>query len=148
MLRLFLAFLIAVFSAAVLCSLLSTQFVIAGLQAVDVAVPTSVRFQMSFDDLAILQTLLPALSACFLVGFGVAALCIRWIGGNRAAWYTAAGFCSLVTLYLLINFLLEIMPISGARSTLGLATQGLAGGLGGWLFAKVSADKSKETHDV
>jgi hypothetical protein len=148
MLRTFLAYLIAVLSAAVLCSLLSTQFVIAGLQGIDVAVPLDVRFQMSMQDLGILQTLIPAIGACFAVGFGIAALCGRWIGGSRTVWNTLAGVSSLVTLYLLLNFILEIMPISGARSFAGLAAQGLAGSVGGWLFAKVSAKETKETNNV
>lgn len=148
MLRLILAFLAAVLSASVLCSLLSTQFVIAGLQSVDIAIPVAVRLQMSVDDLAILQTLIPALSACFLVGFIVAALCIRWVGGSRTGWYTIAGFSSLIALYLLLNFILEIMPISGARSIIGLTAQGLAGGLGGYVFAKLSAPQTEDSQNA
>jgi hypothetical protein len=143
MLRLFTAYLAAVLSTAILCSILSTQFVIAGLQSIEVAIPLSVRLQMTIQDFGILQTLLPAIAACFVVGFGVAALCVRWIGGSRAAWFSVAGVTSLITLYLLLKLILEHMPISGARSLSGLVAQGLAGGLGGWLFAKLSAKQTE-----
>lgn len=147
MLRTFLAYLAAVLTTAVLCSLFSSQFVIAALQDVDVAIPFDVRLQMTFQDLAILQTLIPALAACFAVGFGVAKLCTKWIGGNRTIWFTVAGLTSLIALYMLLNFILEIMPISGARSTAGMAAQGLAGGLGGYLFAKLSIRKTEASNN-
>ena len=70
MLRLFTAYLAAVLSTAILCSILSTQFVIAGLQSIDVAIPLSVRLQMTMQDFGILQTLLPAIAACFAGGLG------------------------------------------------------------------------------
>lgn len=145
MFRLIFAFFSGVVATALLCSVLSTQFVIAALQDIEVMIPMAVRLQMTVKDLAILQALVPAISACFLVGFIVAALCVRWIGGHRTLWYVLAGISALLSFYMLLNLILELMPIAGARTTAGMVAQGLAGGVGGWIFASISSVEPKES---
>ena len=150
MLRIFLAYLLAAFSTALLCSLFSTQFVIADLQAINVPMPFATRVEMTFRDLAILQTLIPAMLGCLLVAFSVAWLCQRLLGGQRRVWYSFAGFAGLVALFLLVDWLLQLMPIAGARTYAGIFCQGVAGGLGGWLFASFAEKPEnaiKETND-
>ena len=58
-----LAFLAATLLTAIAASVFSTQFVIAGLTAVNVDIPFGVRLSMTFTDLAILRMLLPAARA-------------------------------------------------------------------------------------
>jgi len=132
------AFALAVAAAGVAGSILSTQFVIAALAGIDVAVPFATRLSMTLRDFGILPTLLPAVAACFLPGFLIAGLCARWFGGNRIAWFVIGGASALVAELLIMQAVLGLMPIAGARSTAGLLSFGLAGGLGGWAFGRVT----------
>ena len=133
-----LAFVAAVVLTAVLSSIFSTQFVIAGLQDLGVDIPLSVRFKMTLGDLSILETLLMVISACFLIAFLIAGLCSSKLKGNRTAWYMAAGASAFFATFLVLEAVLQLMPIAGARTGFGLFTQAIAGLIGGYVFARLT----------
>ena len=130
----------AVVVAGVLASVFSTQFVIAGLQSIDVAVPLPTRLSMTFDDFGILGTLVPAVAACFLPAFLIAGLLWPRVPGGRSLWFVLAGGAALVAELLILQASFDLMPIAGARSTFGLFMQGVAGATGGWAFARGTQD--------
>lgn len=130
----------AVVVAGVVASVFSTQFVIAGLQGIDVEVPFLTRLSMTVDDFGILSAMIPALAACFLPGFLVAGLLWPRVPGGRTFWFVLAGGTALVTELLIMQANFDLMPIAGARSTFGLLMQGVAGAFGGWLFARGTRD--------
>jgi len=132
------AFIAAVLTTGILASAFSTQFVVAALQDVGAVIPMSTRLTMTAKDLAILQTLGLVTAACFLIGFLVAQLGVNFVGGSRTAWFVVAGASALVCTLLLMSWQLQLMPIAGARTQLGLAFQGLAGAIGGLVFATLS----------
>ncbi len=125
----------AVFITAVSSSIFSTQFVISGLQSIGVDIELNTRILMTLDDFAILQIMLILIAVCFLIGFLVAWLGNRKLGGNRTVWYIAAGGVSLVATILIMEAVLGLMPIAGARTGFGLFTQLIAGGIGGFVFS-------------
>ena len=43
---------------------------------------------------------------------------------------------------------LQLMPIAGGRTTGGMFTQGLAGAMGGFMFAQLTKPKQGETQQV
>lgn len=129
------AFLAAMAATSVLGSLFSTQFVIAGLASIDVAVPFGTRVRMSISDLGILPALLGAAAACFVIGFPAAAWCRERFGGSRLAWFALAGGSAIIVELLIIKAVLGVMPVAGARTLAGLACQGVAGAAGGTLYA-------------
>lgn len=133
-----LAFVLAVFLASVLASVFSSQFVIAGLERSGFEIPLSTRLSMSLRDLGILQALLIAVTACFLVGFLIAEFVAKRVSGGRPFWFAAAGASAIVSMLLLVEFVLGGMLVGGARTGLGLSFQGMAGALGGWLFATMT----------
>lgn len=137
--RLAIAFIAAVFITAVFSSIFSTQFVIAGLQNLGVEIPLGVRVKMTLGDLSILQTLLMIIAACFLVGFLVAWLCSSKLNGNRTLWYAVAGACAYLLTFFVLEAVLQLMPVAGARTGFGLFTQAIAGLIGGYVFARISA---------
>ncbi|MEM7360197.1 MAG: hypothetical protein AAF431_13935 [Pseudomonadota bacterium] len=139
------AFIAAVVTASILASIFSTQFVIAALQNIGVAIPLGTRLSMTVDDLNILQTLLAVVGACFLVGFIIAGLAQRKLGGNRKIWYLVAGGSALLATLILMNTILQLMPIAGARTIAGLLMQGVAGAVGGWVFAWLSKPKPRRS---
>lgn len=139
------AFLAALVTAAVIASVFSTQFVLAALRDIDVAVPLADNFSMVFADLGVLKTLLPLAGVALLVAFLVAGLCAR-LGGSRVAWFAVAGFSAMIALLLIIEAVLQVMPLSGARSPAGLLFQGIAGAIGGILFANLTRPSTGEAH--
>ncbi|MBX2849474.1 MAG: hypothetical protein KTR16_14225 [Acidiferrobacterales bacterium] len=135
------AWLIAAMVASISVSLTSTQQVLGELQAVGASVAWSDRASMSFEDLAILQTLLPVMLVCFLVGFIVASLCHRYLQGSRTLWFMIAGASSIVCTILLMQSIMNLMPIAGARTLLGLALIAVSGALGGYVFSRLIGAK-------
>jgi len=132
------AFVAAVLASSLLSSVFSTQFVIAGLESINVEIPLGTRVTMTLEDLAIVKALSAVIAASFLVGFLVAAACNRWAGGNRTAWYGFAGASALVTTLVLMSWQMQLVPIAGARTIFGLITQSLAGATGGVLFSRLT----------
>ncbi len=132
------AFIAATVTTGVLGSVFSTQFVIAALGSIDVAVPMDVRLATTIRDFGILPTLVPAVVSCFLIGFLVAGLCASKLGGSRTAWLSLAGATALVSELLIMQAVLGLMPVAGARTTTGLASFAVAGATGGWLFARLT----------
>ena len=127
LLRRTLVFIAAVVATCVLASLFSTQFVLAGLQGIGIPIP--------FADLGILKALVPLAGIALLIAFLIAGLAVAKIGGNRNAWFAVGGFAAMVALLMIIKAALGVMPVSGARSIAGILFQGIAGGVGGVLFA-------------
>jgi hypothetical protein len=132
----------ATLTTSVVGSVFSTQSVISSLQSLDIDVPLATRLSMTLGDLAILPSLMPIIAICFIVGFAVAAMCIGHIGGNRTAWHIVAGAVALITTLIIIKMVLSITAIAGTRSLLGLLSFGLAGAIGGWVYAKITIQAS------
>ena len=49
-----------------------------------------------------------------------------------------AGACALMATLMLLKAVFLITPIAGTRSTIGFLSFGLAGAIGGWVYAKIS----------
>jgi hypothetical protein len=135
LLRLTSHFLIVVLCTFALASLAHSQFVLAELSAVNIDITLAARISMSLDDLLGLFPMFAAAIALSLVlGFGVVAL-IRKFRPQLSLWlYPAAGAMAMLAMLLAMHPILDITLIAGARSTLGIVFQSLAGLIGGWLF--------------
>jgi hypothetical protein len=129
---------------SVVGSVFSTQSVISSLRSIDVDVPFATQLSMTVGDFAILPSLTPLIAICFVVGFFVAAFCVRHIGGNRIAWHIVAGAAAVITTLLIMKAVLLITAIAGTRSLLGLLSFGLAGAIGGWVYAKITTHTRAE----
>ena len=80
----------------------------------------------------------PMLAVALLIGFAVAAILKRILKPLSTIAYPLAGAASvLVLLYLIENVVIPggVGAIGGARDLLGVSLQGLAGALGGLVFA-------------
>jgi hypothetical protein len=63
---------------------------------------------------------------------------VHWLlPGWARIGYPLAGFVAMITALLVMIQLMNIVPIAGARSIAGMFFQGLAGGLGGWVFVRI-----------
>ncbi|MEE4360795.1 MAG: hypothetical protein V2I63_04650 [Pseudomonadales bacterium] len=135
--RVLLAFVLAVLVTEVLAALASTQFVLAALGELGVRISWSDRLATSLHDIVGMTGIyLPVIAAALLIGFSVCALVVRRLGADWARiGYPLAGFVGVLTAIELMIAIFDIVPIAGARTLAGLLCQGLAGAVGGWLFA-------------
>lgn len=116
----------------------STQFVLAAHEAsAPVRFTLSQRLQMTGEDLLGMNAYAVIIAIGFLIAFPVAALLKRVLPMLAGVAYPLAGAAAIGVMFWLMNTLLGLMPISGARSDLGLAAQILAGGVGGYVFARL-----------
>lgn len=139
-LRVILAFGLAVALTTVLGSVLQTQFNLGALQALGAEVPLSARLAATGADLAgFPQMFGPLTGAAFFVAFLFTALLRRWVKPRRGALYALAGAVAILAMVLIMQAVFGLMPIAAARGLFGFASLVLAGALGGAVFARVTA---------
>lgn len=127
---------VAVAAAAALGTLASTHFVLQGLGDIGVQIGFGARAAMHWEDLLGMGPLFAGIVAVgFAIAFPVAKAVMRALPAWQPVGYPLAGAAALVVALLLMQGVLGIMPVAGARSVLGLAGQGVAGALGGFVFA-------------
>lgn len=132
-------YLLSVLAAYILASIAATQSVISNLKAMGIDVDTGTRLSMTLDDLASMAgSFLPMIAAGYLAAFLVTGMLCHWWPQYRKALYVLAGAAALVTIHLTLKYALGIMPIASARTVGGLAVQGLAGAIGGYVFIKLN----------
>lgn len=130
---------LAVLATEALAAMASTQFVLAGLTGIGIAITLGERLTMTGQDiLGMMEVYLPVLALALALGFTVAGMIIKRLG---PAWsllgYSSAGFVSVLAAVLTVLSLFDITPIAGARSPMGLFCQGLAGAVGGLIFHRL-----------
>lgn len=144
MLRYFLAFVLAVLSCVVLASIFSTQRVISKLNASGASADMGDRFSMAVYDLIHFAPLygifiLLALGIAFFAG----GLVFRVAKFGRAIVYVVAGAAAIFVMLSLMKQVFFGVPIvGGARDGFGLSLQILAGGIGGYVFHRLSLPKT------
>ena len=135
-----LAFIASLITATCLASIFSTQFVIGGLKTAGAHVDMGQMFSMTLYDIINMGPLYGIFIAIgLLIAFLVAGLIYRKINKKRRLIYTLAGVaCFIIMLHLMKAVFFGVPIIGGARSILGLSFQALAGGIAGYLFAKLT----------
>ncbi|TXS94007.1 hypothetical protein FV139_10325 [Parahaliea maris] len=140
MLRALKAYFPALILTYILAVVLATASVMDSLRDMGVAVSATVQVQATWHDLlGMTSTYLVLLAVALLVAFVVAAGVIRLVGGGRLLWYSLAGAVAVLVLHITLQLVLHISPVAAARSAMGLAGQCLAGAVGGWFFALLTA---------
>jgi len=138
-LRLILAFIAAVVVTEVAAAAASTQFVLGELGALGIDVSIGDRLITTGRDIVgMAPAYLPIIALGLVIAFPVAAAVVHWLlHGWARIGYPLAGFVAMITALLVMIQLMNIVPIAGARSIAGMFFQGLAGGLGGWVFVRI-----------
>lgn len=132
-------FMLAVAASYLSASIIGTQLVLADILSFGLDVSLSDRVSATIHDIVGLAgTLSILITAAYLVAFAVAALCIRFLGGNRTYWYLAAGFTSLPVALMLIKSLMGGTLFAAARTDFGMFVIAFCGLLGGWVFARLT----------
>jgi hypothetical protein len=85
---------------------------------------------------------LPVIAVSYLISMPVAAFIIKYVPHRRMILYVLAGAAGLVAIHLILKLLLGVSGIASTRTIVGLLAQGIAGGVGGYLFHVVSMKRS------
>jgi len=141
------ATLLAVSVTTLIASILSSQMVIAKLAGLGLKTSFSDRLSMTGYDLyhfAGLYGLFILLA--FMIAFQVAEILSRRINLSRRLIFTSAGIVAiLVMLNLMQRVFFGVPIIGGARESFGHILQALAGGIGGWVYAKLMTRNETKT---
>jgi hypothetical protein len=139
MLRIILAFMVAVTAAAVTASVIQTQFNLAALTALAVEIDMHTRIATIFHDLLHFSpTIAVFLSLTLLVALPLA----YWLGAGKPRherlWFVAAGVIGLMVTFTIIDHLLPMPTLIAAnRTNLGFLLLSSCGGLAGWIFHRL-----------
>jgi hypothetical protein len=97
-------------------------------------------FASTLSGLAVGVGMYPGLVAVgLLIAFLAAGLVKSLAPGLRTWWYAGAGAAALIVMVIALELALGLKVLSGARSIAGISGQGVAGFIGGAIFASLTA---------
>lgn len=130
------ALLAAALVTYVVAVVINAQFV---MNAHGVPISLGDRLNMTAFDVSNMWLYLVIILVALVIGFLIAALLKRFLPRLSSVAYPVAGGAAIAATLGLMYLQFQTVPISGARSALGFASQVLAGAIGGWVFAKILA---------
>lgn len=128
------ALLIGALGTYVVGVIANAQFVIG---AHHVPVSFSDRLNMTAFDVSNMWLYYAIIVIALLLGFAIAAVVKRFLPSLAGIAYPVAGAAALGVVLGLMYLQFQTIPISGARGPFGFASQVVAGGIGGWIFARL-----------
>ncbi|MBL6688791.1 MAG: hypothetical protein ISP91_00200 [Pseudomonadales bacterium] len=138
---------IAGFIAAVVAAyIFGAAFVSQGNIATVVSLGYEVTFAQRIDALIhdvthMYDVYLPLVAIGLAIGLSVAAAIIRFVPHLRMVGYVSAGFVGMIALHVLAKAALGVSGIAPTREITGLLAQGIAGGIGGFVFHWVTVKR-------
>ena len=122
--------------------IVNSQFV---MNAHGVPISFSERLNMTAFDVSNMVLYFVVILVSLLLGFLIATVVKRFLPSLSGAAFPVAGAAAIGTALGLMYIMFQTVPISGARSALGFLSQVIAGGVGGWIFAKIAvrSDQAK-----
>jgi len=143
MLRVLKAFFPTVLATYALASLLVTQFNLASLKGMGVAIALPDRLAASLHDLmGLSSSYLILILVAFTLALPLAAGLVHMLPRFRLLLYVVAGAVAIVAIHVIFKLALGVNGIAAVRSTAGLLAQGVAGALGGYLYHRLSMPHS------
>ena len=87
---------------------------------------------------------LPLVAVSLLLGLPVAFAVVRKNPHLRMIGYVSAGFVALLAMHVIMKAVLGLSGIAPTRTLWGLLAQGVAGGIGGYLFCRLSGQSKAD----
>ena len=87
---------------------------------------------------------LPLVAVSLLLGLPVAFAVVRKTPHLRMIGYVSAGFVALLAMHVIMKAVLGLSGIAPTRTLWGLLAQGVAGGIGGYLFCRLSGQSKAD----
>ncbi len=137
--RIIIAFMVAVTAAAITASVIQTQFNLAALTALSVDIDMDARISTMYHDvLHFSPTMAVFLSLTLVLALPVA----YWLGRGQPRherrWFIAAGVIGLMIAFSIIDYLAPMPTLIAAnRTALGFILLSSCGGLAGWIFHRL-----------
>lgn len=128
------ALLVAALSTYIIGVIVNSQFV---MNAHGVPISFGERVNMTAFDVSNMWLYFVVILIALLLGFLIAMAVKRLLPGLSRYAFPIAGAAAIGATLGLMYAQFQTVPISGARSGLGFASQVLAGGIGGWIFARI-----------
>ena len=138
------ALLVAALSTYVIGVIANSQFV---MNAHGVPISLAERVNMTAFDVSNMWLYFVVILIALLLGFLIAMALKRLLPGLSRYAFPIAGALAIGATLGLMYLQFQTVPISGARSGLGFASQVLAGGIGGWVFARIIQRQTTATTD-
>ncbi len=134
--RIVVAFLVALVVAYAVGALTYSQINLAALVEMGMPVTASVRIETALHDLVSMGSMyLPIVAVALLVGFGLAAIALRWLPQVHTLGYIVAGFLAMYGVDAALQAPFGTHLLAVTRSSVGLLSQCIAGAVGGYVFS-------------
>ena len=117
------------------------------MKAHGVPISLAERVNMSAFDVSNMWLYFVVILIALLLGFLIAMALKRLLPGLSRYAFPIAGAVAIGATLGLMYLQFQTVPISGARSGLGFASQVLAGGIGGWVFSRILQKQNTATTD-
>ncbi len=144
--RIVVGFVGAVAATYVLSVLAYTQLNLANLVEMGLEVSMATRTGAALHDLSgMLPLYFTIITVALALGFGIAALILRWVPQLRTLGYVSAGFVAIFVVDFLLGAVLTggTHPLPVTRTTIGLLSQCVAGAVGGYVFTLLYRSSTK-----
>ena len=133
------SFLLAVITAYLLGAIFVSQGNIAAVLALGFDVSFAQRLDAAVHDMLNMTDIyLPLVAISLLLGLPVAYAIVRKRPHLSLIGYTLAGFVALLAIHLIIKAVVGLSGVAPTRTLMGLLSQGIAGGVGGYLFYRLT----------
>ena len=133
------SYLAAVISTYIVGVIFVSQGNIANVVAMGFQVTIAQRLDAVMHDLTHMTGIyLPVIAVSMLISLPVAAMIIKYAPHLRSIGYILAGVTALIAIHMIIKMVFGISGIAPTRTLIGLLAQGVAGGVGGYLFHRLS----------
>lgn len=133
------SFLLAVITAYLLGAIFVSQGNIAAVIALGFDISFAQRLDAAVHDtLNMTDIYLPLVAISLMLGLAVAHAIVRKRPHLSLIGYTLAGFVALIALHLIIKAIVGLSGVAPTRELMGLLLQGIAGGVGGYLFYRLT----------
>ncbi|MEN3952047.1 hypothetical protein [Iodidimonas sp. SYSU 1G8] len=137
--KLVLAYVAAVIVAAVLGVAVNTQFVVNGLNELGAGIGAPERLGIAANDVIGMGPVYGMfLGVALVIGFLITALVLRQLRWPRALGYAIGGAAAVAAMLAIMNAVLGITMVAGARTAGGFLAQCAVGAVAGWVFARLS----------
>lgn len=137
--RLLLAFVVAVVLTAALAVAAHSQFVMAGLRGMGAEIGAGEALRVTFHDIVGMGPMYAMfIAAALLLGFLITGFLWPRVKLSRALSYAIGGGASIGLMLFIMREMLGITVVAGARTPGGFIAQCAVGALGGLVFALLS----------
>ena len=133
------AFLLAVITTYLLGAIFVSQGNIAAVLALGFDISFAQRLDAAVHDMLNMTDIyLPLVAISLVLGLPVAYAIVRKRPHLSLIGYTLAGFVALLAIHLIIKAVVGLSGVAPTRTLMGLLSQGIAGGVGGYLFYRLT----------